>query len=73
MLATPTLKVPTGPEWQFEVKHDGYRMIARADHGKARIWSRWGLLWTPCFPSIAASLRCLGRSAKIIRDLTRSS
>src|SRR4051794_22568428 len=55
MLATPALKVPTGAEWQFEVKHDGYRMIARAD-GKPKIWSRWGLDWTPSFPSIAGSL-----------------
>src|SRR3954465_3265761 len=42
MLATPVQRVPTGPEWQFEVKHDGYRMIARAENGQARMWSRWG-------------------------------
>jgi len=65
MLATPTPKVPTGPEWQFEVKHDGYRMIARAENGKGRIWSRWGLPWTHSFPSITGSLRSLGRSAVI--------
>ena len=41
MLAIPSESVPTGPEWQFEVKHDGYRMIGRSD-GKPRIWSRWG-------------------------------
>ena len=35
MLATPGQSVPTGPDWQFEVKHDGYRMIARAENGKA--------------------------------------
>src|SRR3954454_9630681 len=27
MLATPVQGVPTGPGWQFEVKHDGYRMM----------------------------------------------
>ena len=53
--------VPTEPEWQFEVKHDGYRMIARAESGKARIWGRWGLNWTPSFPSVAEYLRSLGR------------
>ena len=58
-------RVPTGPEWQFEVKHDGYRMIARAESGRARIWSRWGLNWTPSFPSVADSLRSLERSAVI--------
>ena len=61
MLATPVQRVPIGPEWQFEVKHDGYRMIARAESGKARIWSRWGLNWTPSFPSVAEYLRSLGR------------
>ena len=65
MLATPVQRVPTGPEWQFEVKHDGYRMIARAESGRARIWSRWGLNWTPSFPSVADSLRSLERSAVI--------
>jgi bifunctional non-homologous end joining protein LigD len=65
MLATPGQTVPTGSEWQYEVKHDGYRMIARAENDKARIWSRWGLTWTASFPSITASLRDLGRSAVI--------
>ena len=65
MLATPSQTVPTGPGWQFEVKHDGYRMIARAENGKARIWSRWGLPWTASFPSITASLRELGRAVVI--------
>src|SRR3954471_2995289 len=65
MLATPVQSVPTGTEWQFEVKHDGYRMIARTENGKARIWSRWGLNWTASFPSVAKSLRGLGRSAVI--------
>jgi bifunctional non-homologous end joining protein LigD len=65
MLATPSQRVPTGPEWQFEVKHDGYRMVARAVNGTGRIWSRWGLPWTHSFPSITASLRALGRSVVI--------
>src|SRR3954469_3139188 len=65
MLATPVQRVPTGSEWQFEVKHDGYRMIARAENGKARIWSRWGLNWTASFPSVAESLRSLGRAVVI--------
>src|SRR5215207_8506202 len=65
MLATPGQTVPNGPEWQYEVKHDGYRMIARAENGKARIWSRWGLHWTAPFPSVTTSLTSLGRSVVI--------
>src|SRR3954454_19938782 len=56
MLATLVQRVPTGSGWQFEVKHDGYRMIARTENGKARIWSRWGLSRTASFPSVAESL-----------------
>ena len=65
MLATPSQSVPSGPGWQYEVKHDGYRMIAHAENGNPRIWSRWGLAWTASFPSITRSLRDLGRSAVI--------
>jgi bifunctional non-homologous end joining protein LigD len=25
---------PQGPEWLHEIKHDGYRMHARLDHGR---------------------------------------
>ena len=33
-LLTLADKVPTGPEWQFEVKHDGWRIIARVEAGR---------------------------------------
>lgn len=33
-------------DWIFEVKFDGYRMLARVDRGDARIFSRNGLDWT---------------------------
>jgi ATP-dependent DNA ligase len=34
---------PDGSEWLHEIKHDGYRMHARLDHGKARLLTRHGL------------------------------
>jgi len=34
-------------DWVFEVKFDGYRMLARVDAGDVRIVSRNGLDWTP--------------------------
>jgi bifunctional non-homologous end joining protein LigD len=44
----PTLSrtVPDGPRWAFEVKHDGYRFIARRDGDRVRVFSRHGKDWT---------------------------
>ncbi len=64
-LLTIADRIPNGPEWQFEIKHDGYRMIARVDDGRVRIWSRHGLSWTKAFPSIADRLRAFGRDLVI--------
>jgi bifunctional non-homologous end joining protein LigD len=64
LLSTAT-SIPTGPEWQFEVKPDGYRMIVHIDQGRVRMWSRNGLDWTKAFPGIVAGLENLHRSAVI--------
>ncbi|MBM0204064.1 hypothetical protein JNW90_13790 [Micromonospora sp. STR1s_5] len=60
-LLTLAETVPTKGEWLFEVKHDGFRMCARFDGGRARVWSRNGLNWTKAFPSIIESLNQIGR------------
>jgi hypothetical protein len=31
---------PTGPDWQHEIKWDGYRVIARKDGQRVRLWAR---------------------------------
>jgi hypothetical protein len=36
-LLTPSRTVPDGPRWAFEVKHDGYRFIARRDGDRVRV------------------------------------
>jgi bifunctional non-homologous end joining protein LigD len=63
-LLTLADKIPTGPDWQFggNLKHDGWRIIARVDDGRARIWSRHGLDWTKAFSSVAAGLVGIGRN-----------
>src|SRR3954468_291833 len=48
--------VPTGPEWTHEIKHDGFRMLARKDGEKVRVWSRQGRSWTREFAAITAAL-----------------
>src|SRR6202022_4282984 len=48
---------PQGPDWLHEIKHDGYRMHARLDHGRVSLLTRTGLNWTHKYPSIAQPCR----------------
>lgn len=50
-------KVPTGPEWQYEVKWDGYRLALHVELNGIRIITRGGHNWTDRFPNIAAAAR----------------
>jgi len=46
-LATLATRPPAQPEdWLFEIKFDGYRMLVRVEHGKARLFTRNGHDWT---------------------------
>jgi bifunctional non-homologous end joining protein LigD len=58
-LATLVTAAPTGPEWSFEIKYDGYRLEALIDAGRVRLLTRRGKDWTAKFPGIARRLsRC---------------
>ena len=35
---TPSRTVPTGSGWTLEVKHDGFRFIARLDDDRVRVF-----------------------------------
>ena len=47
---------PTGPDWIHEIKHDGFRVIARRDGKKVRLISRKGKDLTYRFPQAAAAV-----------------
>jgi ATP-dependent DNA ligase len=51
--------VPTGPQWAYEIKHDGYRFICRRDGDRARVFSRRGNDHTDRAPGIAEALMSL--------------
>jgi bifunctional non-homologous end joining protein LigD len=57
----PTLSdtVPSGPLWLHEIKHDGYRILARKDGDRVRLWSRNGRDWSREFTGIAEAMRSL--------------
>ena len=42
-LPSPSHKAPSGSEWVHEIKHDGYRLIARRDGNRVRLYTRRGL------------------------------
>jgi bifunctional non-homologous end joining protein LigD len=58
-LLTLATKVPTGPGWIHELKHDGIRLIARKDGPRVCLWSRHGRNRTGDFAVIADALRSL--------------
>jgi bifunctional non-homologous end joining protein LigD len=58
-LATPAAGAPAGPDWLHEIKHDGYRLFADIEHGKARLVTRNGLDWTDKFPELARAFEQL--------------
>jgi len=51
-LPTKTDKLPSGSQWLHEIKHDGFRIIARKNGAQVRLYSRSGNGLTRRFPLI---------------------
>jgi bifunctional non-homologous end joining protein LigD len=47
-------------EWVFEIKFDGYRLLARVDHGEVQVFTRNGHDWTDKLPDLVKSIQKLG-------------
>jgi len=58
-LPTPARTVPVGPRWAFEIKHDGFRFIARREGDRVRVFSRHGRDWADRVPMIVEAMRAL--------------
>ena len=58
-LPRPAKTPPAGPGWIHEIKHDGYRIIARRDAGGVRLITRNGHDFTARFPLAAAAVAAL--------------
>jgi bifunctional non-homologous end joining protein LigD len=53
--------VPTGQDWAFEMKYDGYRIIVAIGGANCVVFTRSGLDWSAKFPTIlvaASALPC---------------
>lgn len=59
-LATLVDAPPAHGEWDYEVKFDGYRILARIDGSTVRLFSRNGHDWTAKLPRQARTLHALG-------------
>ena len=65
-LALLVKKPPSGDNWAYEVKWDGYRLAVHVEPNRVRIITRGGHDWTSYFPTIAAAARELGPSTMIL-------
>jgi bifunctional non-homologous end joining protein LigD len=58
-LPRPAKEPPADPGWIHEIKHDGFRILARRENGRVRLITRWGNDFTERFPQIATAVGAL--------------
>lgn len=69
MLATLTDEPFDDPDWLFEVKWDGYRIITRIENGKVTLYSRNGLDVTDKYYTLAEAAQMIDHNAVIDGEL----
>ncbi len=65
-LATLSNIVPSGDQWIYETKFDGYRILAYLNHQDVKLISRNNQDWTNKFSSVVADLKKLNLSATVL-------
>ena len=58
-LPSPADKPPSGSNWIHEIKHDGYRLMARRDPVGIRLLTRKGNDWSDRFPLVVEAVNHL--------------
>ena len=51
--------MPTGPQWAYEIKHDGFRFLAVRQGKRVRVLSHGGHDRSAQLPTIAEALQAL--------------
>ncbi|MBP1745031.1 MAG: ATP-dependent ligase LigD phosphoesterase module / ATP-dependent ligase LigD polymerase, partial [Firmicutes bacterium] len=59
-LATLVDRVPPGGDWTYEIKFDGYRILARIDKEEVKLFTRNGKDWTAKLRSLASEIGDIG-------------
>jgi bifunctional non-homologous end joining protein LigD len=65
-MPTRGTKVPSGPDWFHEIKHDGYRLIVHREGKRVRLLTRRGYDWSDRYPLIVQAARRLRRTSFVI-------
>ncbi len=65
-LPKPAKAPPSGPGWIHEIKHDGFRIIARRDNLGVRLVTRKGHDFSARFPAAAAAVGALAVRSCVI-------
>ena len=66
-LCQPSTALPTGSNWSFEEKADGFRgLVTVNDTGEIRIFTRRGHDWTNKFPRLVANIQRLRLPAVVL-------
>jgi len=55
----PSRQAPSGSNWIHEIKHDGFRLLARRDPVGIRLITRGGNDWTQRYPLVAEAVNHL--------------
>src|SRR3989442_7722734 len=66
MVATVAMTLPTGDDWSYEVKWDGYRALLMKDGGKVRLTSRNLKDLTGDFPTLVVAAQKLKSKTLIV-------
>jgi ATP-dependent DNA ligase len=61
---------PTGSEWIHEIKHDGYRLMARRDPVGVRLITKNGHDWSARYPRIVEAVKAPLMEAEYIEDMS---
>src|SRR3954471_14175509 len=72
-IPTRGTKVPAGPDWLHEIKHDGYRLLVQREGKRVRLFTRRGYDWSDRYPLIVkAALRLRKTSFVLDREVVVS-